>query len=243
MDQEKKNVSLCELYLFIQRISSYEEGLIKKIKGFNTLSLCEKDFLEKDEWNNNMKITVNFKFEKNILCFVNLNSSGKSSFISEIEDYVFSDCVNLQKIIFPENLKKIGKCSFKNCTSLEELYFPNTLKEIGDSAFYDCDELETIRFEEDSELEIIGSYAFYNCYNIDGNEEEFHCYFSLKEIGSHNCDFIYNSLNIYYQDHLKECCIIKADHSYEDPERYHTHTCMKSSYEEGDWIPYDYKYW
>lgn len=52
--------------------------------------------------------------------------------------------VTLQKIVLPENLRKIGNEAFENCTALEEAILPESLSEIGDYAFTECKNLKEI---------------------------------------------------------------------------------------------------
>lgn len=55
-----------------------------------------------------------------------------------IDEYAFSNCENIRKINFGDNIEQIKKEAFRNCMSLEEVILPQKLKEIGDCAFGDC---------------------------------------------------------------------------------------------------------
>lgn len=44
--------------------------------------------------------------------------------ITELGDYIFKDCVNLEHVYLP-NCTKLGKDCFQNCTSLKTLLLPN----------------------------------------------------------------------------------------------------------------------
>lgn len=67
--------------------------------------------------------------------------------VVEICDAAFSDCKNLQKIIFPDTLKKIGKFAFFGCTSLKEIELPESVHIVDENAFRDCP-LESIRLSD-----------------------------------------------------------------------------------------------
>ena len=54
--------------------------------------------------------------------------------ITELGDYAFKDCVNLEHVYLP-NCTKLGKDCFQNCTSLKTLLLPN-VTEIANSSHY-----------------------------------------------------------------------------------------------------------
>lgn len=54
--------------------------------------------------------------------------------ITELGDYAFKDCVNLEHVYLP-NCTKLGKDCFQNCTSLKTLLLPN-VTEIANSGHY-----------------------------------------------------------------------------------------------------------
>ena len=56
----------------------------------------------------------------------------------------------------------IGESAFFNNTFVTSVSIPATIKTIGDVAFRNCENLTSCTFEEDSQLEQIGDYAFYN---------------------------------------------------------------------------------
>jgi len=88
--------------------------------------------------------------------FKNLNS---------VDDFIFENCVNLEKIVLPENIKSIGKCAFSNCWSLTDFVFPKSVEVIGKQAFFGCDSLKKIILPEG--LTSIGDEAFLNCTNLE----------------------------------------------------------------------------
>lgn len=62
-------------------------------------------------------------------------------------------------------LQEIKDKAFYSC-SIYSLFIPNTIIKIGDEAFSNISSLEKIEFEENSNLQYIGTNAFYGCLNI-----------------------------------------------------------------------------
>lgn len=60
----------------------------------------------------------------------------------------FSYCVNINKIVFSNNLETISDSAFGYCTSLKTIDLPIGVDGICDYAFYGCTSLETITFGE-----------------------------------------------------------------------------------------------
>lgn len=111
--------------------------------------------------------------------------------ISEIPDYAFMGCENLQRITFPDNVKRIGDFAFSGtqlfCPDLpnyveeigqyafqgsqweRQLSIPYSLKTIGEGAFARCLKGGGVLFDEENQdkyqLETIGNYAFSNMYD------------------------------------------------------------------------------
>lgn len=48
-------------------------------------------------------------------------------------------------------MSELGEYAFSNCKNLEELYLPYTLATIGDNAFEDCPALKTLHIRKDGE--------------------------------------------------------------------------------------------
>lgn len=84
----------------------------------------------------------------------------------KIEDSAFSglewlDNEELTKIVIPNTVKEIGKCSFFDCKNLTSITIPQGVTSIGEYAFYGCKKLTSI-IVPDSVLEI-GQAAFECC--------------------------------------------------------------------------------
>lgn len=64
--------------------------------------------------------------------------------ITEIEDYTFSNCINLKSITLPEGLLSIGYSAFNTCSALEYIVIPSTVTSIDEYAFAYCTKLSTV---------------------------------------------------------------------------------------------------
>ncbi|MCQ2083959.1 MAG: leucine-rich repeat domain-containing protein [Bacteroidaceae bacterium] len=107
--------------------------------------------------------------------------------ISQIGQYAFSGCKNLESIIVPSGvtelgtstfhssgvssvslpsaLKQIGSACFRDCQNLISVDVPQSVTEIGNGAFSNCTSLETVRLP-DGPIEI-GAEAFKNCTSLE----------------------------------------------------------------------------
>ena len=74
----------------------------------------------------------------------------------------------IPKTVNLHNVIEIFSKAFDGDTTIETLYIPNTLKKIGTYAFRENTSLISITFEENSQLETIDMYAFYNASSLTG---------------------------------------------------------------------------
>ena len=108
--------------------------------------------------------------------------------ITEIYEESFKECQDLQKVILPKGIKKIGERAFLNCKELEsinlpdsieelnvacfmgcglkEVFIPNGLKEIPKYSFSDCTNLQYVIIPES--IKSINNSAFSGCTSIKG---------------------------------------------------------------------------
>lgn len=93
----------------------------------------------------------------------NLICVGDTTDYEYINGGAFSDCNNLEEIIF-HNCERIGGCAFIQCCSLQEITLPKNLKHIGSFAFDNCNQLKDIIFP--GEVETISNHAFNGCSNL-----------------------------------------------------------------------------
>ena len=75
-----------------------------------------------------------------------------------LENYVFSDCLNLKSISLGDGCYYIGERCFANCPSLSEIKLPKNIEAIYSSAFEGCKSLKHIDLPKS--LDELGSSAF-----------------------------------------------------------------------------------
>lgn len=105
----------------------------------------------------------------------------EGSLLTTIGDEAFADCVLLEEINLPANLKRIGNDAFKGCELLklyeawqpafgpvprdiERVIVAPGVTEIPDESFADCEKLEMIQLPEG--ITNIGARAFMNCRSL-----------------------------------------------------------------------------
>ncbi|MCD8291435.1 MAG: leucine-rich repeat domain-containing protein, partial [Prevotella sp.] len=91
--------------------------------------------------------------------------------IKEIGIGVFEGCISLKEVkgFVNLNITVIPDYTFHGCIALEQIELPRDLTSIGNYAFAGKDEpmaLKSISFDNNSQLQSIGKYAFYYCENI-----------------------------------------------------------------------------
>lgn len=77
-----------------------------------------------------------------------------------IPESCFYSCIQLNGIVFPENLRIIQKRAFYRCKELKEITLPDTLTKIGAEAFYFCP-IETLELPEG--LQKLDYKVFFGC--------------------------------------------------------------------------------
>lgn len=95
---------------------------------------------------------------KNVVIPSDISIIGKGSFM---------DC-NVETVHISTNVKVIQESAFENCSSLKSIIVDgssSSLTDIEDSSFKNCTSLENVSFSKN--IQKIGKYAFYNCYNLD----------------------------------------------------------------------------
>ena len=101
----------------------------------------------------------------NAFSYATINSLTLSENISIINEYTFTGS-NIENITIPKNVKIIDTYAF-NDSQITTLTFEDDslLEEIKDYAFYNCDNLTSIILP--STLKTIGNNAFYSCENLE----------------------------------------------------------------------------
>lgn len=110
-------------------------------------------------------------YSDNISCF-GASAFGKTALqsavipqsITEIPDYLFTDCSELTQVTFKGSVTQIGKWSFADCTALEKVIGCEDIISVGDYAFYNDDTVDFDVFPKG--IETVGDCAFYLCQSL-----------------------------------------------------------------------------
>jgi len=103
--------------------------------------------------------------------YVDINSktvtySGVTYWISRIADSAFKSNKNIKSVYLTlSGLTEIGEYAFYQCTNLERVYPNGYIKTIGSYAFAGCFSLQFFDFGQ--ELETMGSYTFSGCWTME----------------------------------------------------------------------------
>lgn len=85
----------------------------------------------------------------------NFNGSNfrSAGYLSEVDyrsnfmpTYMFSGCINLEKVTFGGETRYISQYAFENCVSLSSITIPSTITDIGANAFSGCTNLTVINY-------------------------------------------------------------------------------------------------
>ncbi len=148
--------------------------LPKSLKSIDSTAFlgCALESLEISPENSNYvtKNDVLFSKDKKKIIVYSMAKSEKIYEIpfgvEEISSYGFSECRNLEKIVFPKSLVKIGDFAFRNCDKLNNIVLPESVKHIGDCGFRFCNSLTNISFEG-VKLDYFGSWLFDGCRSLE----------------------------------------------------------------------------
>lgn len=110
---------------------------------------------------------VLYSKNKNILVCVGGGVSG--TFVipdgaKEIQEYAFSECTNIEKIVIPESVTVISRSAFYGCTSLSTVNIPNGVEFIYYDMFSGCTSLTNVTIGRS--VKLICSDAFLNCVSL-----------------------------------------------------------------------------
>lgn len=81
--------------------------------------------------------------------------------IIKVGNYAFSDCTSLTSVTIPNSVTSISNYAFSYCSSLTSVTIPDSVKEIGEGAFYKCAGMTNVTIGNG--VESIGNIAFYEC--------------------------------------------------------------------------------
>ena len=82
--------------------------------------------------------------------------------VTEIQDYAFFGCRNLENVKMSKNLKTLGTNVFNLCSKLESIEIPATLEDMGMYTF-SASGLKSVTIPESDTLNSISHFVFYQC--------------------------------------------------------------------------------
>lgn len=112
-----------------------------------------------EEMNGRPLVSISGKDERTI--FPNARRVTLPNSLTEIDDYAFAGCADLEEINIPPLVEEIGEYAFRNCVSLTKIEIPSSTSEIEDHAFDGCERLAEITLAEG--VREIGAGAFRGC--------------------------------------------------------------------------------
>ena len=97
-----------------------------------------------------------------------IHLDSMDAIVTEIRDYAFQSCQDIESIRIPATVTKLGDYAFSNCASLTQVTFEanSQLNSIGISAFSGCSHLANINLEKADHLDVINDSAFSSCQSL-----------------------------------------------------------------------------
>ena len=84
--------------------------------------------------------------------------------VNRIKKWAFAECKQIKNVIVPNSVKHIEEDVFSDCRNLITVTLPDKLKRIETELFFDCQNLENVVIPQG--VNEIGECAFFQCYNI-----------------------------------------------------------------------------
>lgn len=84
---------------------------------------------------------------------------------SEIPSGVFDSCNELESVILPDTITKIGTSAFRDCKNLKKVKLPSGLTRVEENLFSGCSSLTEVIIS--GKVSSIGRWAFSNCTNLN----------------------------------------------------------------------------
>lgn len=102
--------------------------------------------------------------------------------VTNIGNYAFYKCTNLEKIVIPSGVENIGSYAFGGCAGLKSVIIPDSVVTIEGNSFRDCSALTDVIIPDS--VTAIGSQVFYECRALKSiTVDEKNLYYSSDEYG------------------------------------------------------------
>lgn len=86
--------------------------------------------------------------------------------LTNIGDYAFYNCLNLDTALIPSQIETIGNYSFAYCKNVVNLAIPQGVTGLGNYAFYHCESLPVITVPSSVDKNQIGTHVFAYCTSL-----------------------------------------------------------------------------
>ena len=125
-----------------------------------TIPYNQNNVIDKETFKHTKNIEIN---EPTIKEYTNLNEIVIPNYVTKIGDRAFIRC-NVETIKLNNGITKIGNYAFGQCTNIKQIDIPNSVKIIDTGAFAFCKNLQKVNLQKG--LERISTIAFGNCSNL-----------------------------------------------------------------------------
>lgn len=109
--------------------------------------------------------------------------------IYKIGDYAFSG-TSLKEIVIPEGCEEIGEYCFKDCRLLKDIYIPSSIKKIGENAFCTGNNQTILHIKDNPYVQ---KYAIENGVNVDALEQ-------ISDADSYDMNEDQNEVDYFYDE-------------------------------------------
>ena len=106
------------------------------------------------------------KYESKIKSEVYVPASIGGKTVTKIEDYAFSHCLEIEKVVIGEGVTKIGKYAFSGCKNLKEIILPDSLKYIDTQALCGTSVESIVLSENFRSFSEKNGEPFFNCTSL-----------------------------------------------------------------------------
>ncbi len=131
--------------------------------------------------------------------------------VTKICPYLFANAT-IREIAIPQSVTEIGEYAFERCKNLEAIDIPAEVKTIGEYAFYDCKKLESVTLHEG--LEKLGDYALCGIFaniTVPTTLKE------IGEYGVYQSEICNDGLTVTWN--AKDCKRVKTSQEEDEPDR------------------------
>lgn len=158
------------VYALSVRAEQGESNLVKTDDGFVFYKKQDGNLLVR-YLGNKADVTLpqdfqdeNYAINKHAFRFCNSLTNVVIDGVTDIGNYAFADCENIERVEISPKVSKVGDSAFNGCASLASVKICEGVTSIGERAFANCGNLAEVDIPQG--MESIGRYAFNNCSSL-----------------------------------------------------------------------------